>query len=121
MSLLLFLMNAALVAATGATSNISAWVGLRGAQIQTTLVLEGVTLFNGTWSDGQWLNMNSMDSTYGFYYQIDLRKSFNAENDSIDSYMFVPEKGERSDPNAPNFRRGALFNNGYQFYTFGYV
>lgn len=108
MSLLLFLINAALVAATGASSNISVWVCLRGTQIQTTLVLEGGKLFNGIWSDGQWLNMDSMDSTYGFYYQIDLRKSFNAENDSIDSYMFVPEKGERSDRNAPNFLRGAF-------------
>lgn len=119
MKSIFWLINLTLAAAVIPTTNLSAWTGLRGAQIQTTIVLEGGTLYNGTWRDGKWADFNAVDGTYGYYYHIDLRKSFNAENDSIDSFMFVPEKGERSDPNAPNYRSGALFNNGYQFYTFG--
>ncbi|KAK5942844.1 hypothetical protein PMZ80_005410 [Knufia obscura] len=102
-----------------AKTNWASWQGLRGTQIQSTIVLEGGMITNGTWDGQQWQGGTLTDSSYGLYYHIDLSKDFDALNDDTKDYVFVPEHGERDNPNAPNFVYGAIFDNDYEFYTFG--
>jgi len=103
-----------------ATTNIASWQGLRGAQIQTKLVLEGGIMSNGTFSNGQFQNGAIVQHSYGVYYQIDLSQSFDAINNNTDDYL-IPGLPETSNTQAPNYIDGGLFHNDYQFYTFGYV
>ena len=102
-----------------AKTNWASWQGLRGARIRQTIVLEGGTITNGTWVNGKWATEGFTDSSHGLYYHIDLTKDFDALEQSTNDYIFVPEYGERSNPNEPNFLYGAVFYNDYQFYTFG--
>lgn len=104
-----------------AATNLASWQGLRGAQIQSKIVLEGGLLTNGTFnSDGQWKDTGIVQNSYGVYYQIDLTKSFDAVNENTDAYL-VHGLAETSDTSAPNYIDGGMFNNDYQFYTFGYA
>ncbi|KAK5091842.1 hypothetical protein LTR70_001153 [Exophiala xenobiotica] len=102
-----------------AATNLASWQGLRGAQIQSKIVLEGGLLTNGTFnSDGQWKDTSIVQNSYGVYYQIDLTKSFDAVNENTDTYL-IHGLAETSDTSAPNYIGGGIFNNDYQFYTFG--
>lgn len=101
-----------------AATNIAGWEGLRGAQIQSKLVLEGGLMTNGTFDGGQWKDTAIVQHSYGVYYQIDLTKSFDAKNQSTDAYM-IAGLPETSNTQAPNYIAGGIFNNDYQFYTFG--
>lgn len=75
---------------------------------------------NGTFSNGEWSGNAIAQHSYGVYYQIDLTKSFDATNQHTDEYM-IPGLPQSSNTQAPNYIAGGLFQNDYQFYTFGYV
>lgn len=109
-----------LLGSTFAKQNLASWQGLRGAQIQSRIVLEGGLLTNGTFIDGQWKGNSIVQNSYGVFYLIDLAKSFDAYADDISTYM-VPGVPETSNTQAPNYIQGGIFHNDYQFYTWGYV
>jgi len=103
-----------------AVTDIASWQGLRGSQIQSKIVLEGGIMSNGTYSNGQFQNNAIVQHSYGVYYQIDLTESFDAVNQSTADYL-IPGLAETSNTLAPNYINGGMFNNDYQFYTFGYA
>lgn len=103
-----------------AITDIASWQGLRGSQIQSKIVLEGGLMTNGTFSNGQWRDTSIVQHSYGVYYQIDLTNSFDAVNQSTDTYM-IPGVQETSNTLAPIYIGGGIFHNDYQFYTFGYA
>ncbi|KAK5082654.1 hypothetical protein LTR05_006534 [Lithohypha guttulata] len=101
-----------------ARTDIASWHGLRGSQIQSKIVLEGGIMTNSTFSNGVWSGNAIAQHSYGVYYQIDLTKSFDATNQHTDEYM-IPGLSQSSNTQAPNYIAGGLFQNDYQFYTFG--
>lgn len=102
-----------------AVTNIAGWSGLRGTQIRSKIILEGGIRNEGQWTGSTWSNTSIPDHSYGIYYQIDLDRSFNAKNDSTDDYMKNPGVKAKENPLAPNYAYGAIFNNDYQWYSFG--
>lgn len=103
-----------------AITDIAGWDGLRGSQIQSKIVLEGGLMTNGTFSNRKWSDTSIVQHSYGLYYQIDLTQSFDARNQSTSDYM-IAGLPETSNTDAPIYIAGGMFNNDYQFYTFGYV
>ena len=103
-----------------AVTNLSGWQGLRGAQIQKKLILQGGLLGNGTFTDGQWKGTSIVQHSYGINYEIDLTKSFDAHVDDTSTYL-IPGLSETTNTQAPNYLYGGLLHNDYQYYTFGYV
>ncbi|MBA7489612.1 hypothetical protein ES702_00146 [subsurface metagenome] len=103
-----------------AVSDIGSWFGLRGTQIQSKMILEGGFLTRGVWTDPTTFSTTSLTTKdpFGVYYQIDLTKDFNAKNDNTSDYL-IKGPPEFSDTDWPTYVYGAIFNNNFQWYTFG--
>lgn len=93
-----------------AKTSIAGWEGLRGAQLQETLVLEGGLMTNGTFSNGKWSDTGIVQHSYGVYYQIDLTASFDATVQDTTEYLKAGLP-ETSNTQAPNYVAGGLFQN----------
>lgn len=107
-----------LLAMATATTNLASWQGLRGAQIQSKIVLEGGLLTNGTFQDSQWKGTSIVQHSYGVFYELDLTKSFDSNADDTSTYL-LPSVQETTNTLAPIYIDGGIFHNDYQFYTWG--